>query len=55
MIDAFLAANRGFTLCPAGEILSQERIDLPMGGHFELWPHRHGTDAFFAAVLERRR
>ena len=54
VIDAFLAANRGFTLCPAGEILSRERIDLPMGEYFELWPHRHGTDAFFAAVLERR-
>ena len=54
VIDAFRAANQGFALCPAGEILSQERIDLPMGGYFELWPHRHGTDAFFAAVLERR-
>jgi len=54
VIEAFLAANRGFALCPAGEILSQERIDLPMGEYFELWPHRHGTDAFFAAVLERR-
>ena len=54
LIDAFLAANHGFSLCPAGEILSRERIDLPMGEYFELWPHRHGTDAFFAAVLERR-
>jgi len=53
--DAFLAANQDFVLCPAGEVLSQERIDLPMGEYFELWPHRHGTDGFFAAVLERRR
>ena len=37
---------------PAGEILEQERIGLPMGDVFELWPHRHGTDAFFAAVEE---
>lgn len=54
VIDAFLTANHGFALRPAGGILSQERIELPMGEYFELWPHRHGTDAFFAAVLERR-
>jgi 16S rRNA (cytosine967-C5)-methyltransferase len=54
VVDAFFAANTGFGLHPAGEILLQERIGLPMGDYFELWPHRHGTDAFFAAVLERR-
>ncbi len=53
IVDAFLEANRNFKLRPAGEILKQERIVLPMGKYFELWPHRHGTDAFFAAVLER--
>lgn len=53
VVDEFLAANTGFGLHPAGEILRQERIGLPMGDYFELWPHRHGTDAFFAAVLER--
>jgi 16S rRNA (cytosine967-C5)-methyltransferase len=54
VVDAFLAAHPAFKLCSAGEILLQERIGLPMGDYFELWPHRHGTDGFFAAVLERR-
>ena len=53
VVDAFLEANPKFKLRPAGEVLEQERIGLPMGKYFELWPHRHGTDAFFAAVLER--
>ena len=53
IVDAFLEANPKFKLRPAGEVLEQERIGLRMGKYFELWPHRHGTDAFFAAVLER--
>ena len=53
VVSAFLADNKQFALLPAGEVLLQERIALPMGEYFELWPHRHGTDAFFAAVLER--
>jgi 16S rRNA (cytosine967-C5)-methyltransferase len=51
--ENFLASHPGFTLRPAGEALRQERIPIEMGEYFELWPHRHGTDGFFAAVLER--
>ncbi len=29
--------------------------DLGEGPHVQLWPHRHGTDAMFAAVLRRLR
>jgi 16S rRNA (cytosine967-C5)-methyltransferase len=54
VVEAFLAAHPDFALRPAGEVLAQERIDLPMGEYLELWPHRHGTDAFFAAVLEKQ-
>jgi len=25
--------------------------DLGAGPHVQLWPHRHGTDAMFAAAL----
>jgi 16S rRNA (cytosine967-C5)-methyltransferase len=25
-----------------------------MGDYLSLWPHRHATDGFFAAVLERQ-
>ncbi len=26
----------------------------PLPGTFQLWPHRHGTDAMFGALLRRR-
>ena len=35
------------------EVLAEQRIDLDTGDYLELWPHKHGTDGFFAAVLER--
>jgi 16S rRNA (cytosine967-C5)-methyltransferase len=51
--EDFLAAHAQFRLIPAGEVLEKERIRLDMGEYFELWPHRHGTDGFFAAVFAR--
>jgi len=51
--EAFLAGHAQFRLIPAVEVLEKERIDLDMGKYFEVWPHRHGTDGFFAAVFER--
>ena len=54
VVEDFLGNNVQFALRPAGEILKRERIALEMGEYFELWPHRHGTDGFFAAVMERR-
>ena len=51
--EAFLAAHVQFRLLPAVEVLEKERIDLDIGDYFEVWPHRHGTDGFFAAVFER--
>lgn len=53
IVEDFLASNVQFTLRPAGDILRKERIALEMGEYFQLWPHRHGTDGFFAAVMER--
>jgi 16S rRNA (cytosine967-C5)-methyltransferase len=41
-------------LIPAGKVLAEQRIELDMGDYLSLWPHRHATDGFFAAVLERR-
>jgi 16S rRNA (cytosine967-C5)-methyltransferase len=52
--EEFLAKQPGFSLIPAGEVLRAERIPLDMGDYLELWPHRHGTDGFFAAIFERR-
>jgi 16S rRNA (cytosine967-C5)-methyltransferase len=54
VVTAFLADHPDFSLVPAAKVLSEQRIELEMGDYFSLWPHRHATDGFFAAVLERR-
>jgi 16S rRNA (cytosine967-C5)-methyltransferase len=51
--ERFLSRNARFRLIRAGDVLEKERIDLRMDEFFEVWPHRHGTDGFFAAVFER--
>lgn len=51
--EAFLAGHSQFRLLPAVDVLRKERIDLEMLEYFEVWPHIHGTDGFFAAVFER--
>lgn len=53
IVEAFLASHPDFVLKPAGEVLQQQKIELKMGDYLELRPHLHGTDGFFAAVLER--
>jgi 16S rRNA (cytosine967-C5)-methyltransferase len=56
---AFTEANREFSPLPAVEVLSNLKIDgaagLCSGGEgggdfLRLWPHRHSTDGFFAAL-----
>ena len=55
---AFSDAQRDFTLLPAADILERQHVEqaasLCSGSFLRLWPHRHGTDGFFAAVWERR-
>jgi 16S rRNA (cytosine967-C5)-methyltransferase len=53
IVDAFLAAHPAFTLRPANGILAQQLIALDTGDCLQLLPQLHGTDGFFAAVLER--
>jgi len=53
VVNQFLATHPGFKLVPAREVLAEQRIDLDTGDYLQLWPHKHGTDGFFAAVLER--
>ncbi len=53
---AFSAAQPGFRLQPAGELLrgkAGEGLLGPDAQFLRLWPHRHGCDGFFAAVWER--
>jgi len=54
VVEDFLGRNAQFALRPAGEVLEKGGIELDMREYFELWPHRHGTDGFFAAIFERR-
>ena len=53
IVTAFLAAQPDFQLLPAGEVLAAQGIALEMGDYLRLDTARHGTDGFFAAVIER--
>jgi 16S rRNA (cytosine967-C5)-methyltransferase len=52
--EAFLAAHPDFRLVNASEVLAQQQIILDTGDYLKLLPHRHQTDGFFAAVLEKQ-
>ena len=54
VVAGFLAAHADFVSRPASEILGRQGIAVECGEHLRLLPHRHGTDGFFAAVMERR-
>lgn len=53
IVAAFRTAHPEFRLEPVGPILAGHHIGLEMGEVLRLDPARHGTDGFFAAVLER--
>jgi len=53
IVAAFLAGHPDFTLVPASEVLARHGIKLD-GESLRLLPHRHNTDGFFAAVLDRK-
>jgi 16S rRNA (cytosine967-C5)-methyltransferase len=53
IVAAFLANQPGFAALNCSELLKQHGIDAGTGQYLRLWPHVHGTDGFFAAVLER--
>ena len=57
--EAFTADNGAqFELLPAEQALAaahvQRAAELVQGPYLRLWPHRHGTDGFFAALWVRR-
>ncbi len=53
VVQAFLAQQGEFHLRPASEVLAEQGIALDTGPFLKLNPAEHGTDGFFAAVLER--
>ena len=58
-VDAFLAAHPEFVAIDARAELARQGVALPVDQapagdpYLHLLPHRHGTDGFFAAALER--
>jgi len=53
-VEAFLAENPDFTLLDAGRIAADRCENLTQEGpYLRMRPDVHGTDGFFAAVLER--
>jgi 16S rRNA (cytosine967-C5)-methyltransferase len=54
IVEAFLAGHPEFRLVPATDILKAGRIGLDTGAYLQLNPALHGTDGFFAAVLEKQ-
>ena len=56
--QAFSEAHPDFEPLDAAEVLARQKVEqaatLCTAGHLRLWPHRHGTDGFFAAVWRRR-
>ncbi len=54
IVENFLSTHPEFKLLPAGEVLAQQKIPLEMGDFLQLLPQKHGTDGFFAAVMERQ-
>jgi len=57
--SAFTEAHgRDFVPLPALQALEKAHVgdaaSLVRGDYLRLWPHKHGTDGFFAAVWERR-
>jgi 16S rRNA (cytosine967-C5)-methyltransferase len=54
VVEQFLATHDDFQLVPASEVLAEQKIPLEMDKYLKLLPHKHNTDGFFAAVLERK-
>jgi 16S rRNA (cytosine967-C5)-methyltransferase len=54
IVNQFLADHPDFVLVPMSKVLAEQKIDLEMGDTLKLLPHRHQTDGFFAAVMERK-
>ncbi|MEO8484925.1 MAG: RsmB/NOP family class I SAM-dependent RNA methyltransferase [Betaproteobacteria bacterium] len=55
IVDAFLAAHPGFELGDADAELQRAGIALATGRALRLSTAEHGCDAFYAAILERKR
>lgn len=60
VVDAFLAEHPSFQRVSTAEVLDAARVRLPSSwqafsasGDLMIWPHRSGSDGFFASVLRQ--
>jgi 16S rRNA (cytosine967-C5)-methyltransferase len=53
VVASFLATHSDFVQVDAGQILAAAGVEGLPGATLELWPHRHGTDGFFAVAMTR--
>jgi 16S rRNA (cytosine967-C5)-methyltransferase len=55
VVAGFLASHADFRVVNAAEVLERQGVKVPDAGgeYLKLLPHKHDTDGFFAAVLER--
>jgi 16S rRNA (cytosine967-C5)-methyltransferase len=54
VVGEFLSLHPDFSLLPAGDILLRQEVSCPgQETYLELFPHRTGTDGYFAAVMVR--
>lgn len=55
VVESFLDAHPGFRQAPVWEVLEPQGVSLEgRPEHLRLWPHRQGTDGFFAARFIRQ-
>ncbi|MDQ6618395.1 MAG: RsmB/NOP family class I SAM-dependent RNA methyltransferase [Pseudomonadota bacterium] len=53
IVEAFVAERAEFSVTSASDELARAGIALDTGAMLRVYPHRHGCDGFFAAVLTR--
>ncbi|CAG7600412.1 RsmB/NOP family class I SAM-dependent RNA methyltransferase [Candidatus Vallotia tarda] len=53
IVRQFIAASSAFERVAVSQVLVDQKIALNTGDNLMLWPHQHGTDGFFAAVMQR--
>ena len=54
VVESFLAQHPEFVSCSAQAILARQGIEIETGERLRMLPHRHATDAFYAAAMERK-
>jgi 16S rRNA (cytosine967-C5)-methyltransferase len=54
VVEAFLRESPHFALAAPSEAPEEVRELLDASGYLRCWPHRHDSDGFYAARLERR-